>query len=89
MTRTVNNPIETKVQVIDSNGDPVTAATVGWKVFDEADLEFDSGSMTHFADGIYTCTWTPDAVGEWTVECYSSNPKFRKSFTYNVEAALA
>ena len=87
MPRYVGKPLDAKVHVIDANGDPVTSAAVSWKVYDDEDAGFSSGTMTHFADGIYTCTWTPNAVGEWTAQCYSSNPKFRKSFTYYVEAA--
>lgn len=85
MTRIINNPIETKVQVLDSAGDPANSATVNFKVFDNSDSQVDSGTMTFIADGIYTCTWTPTAAGEWTVETESTNPKFAKSFTYFVE----
>ena len=85
MTRLVNREIETKVQVIDTNGDPVTGAVVSYKVLDEADVSFVTGAMTHVGDGIYSCTWEPDEEGEWTIECYSSNPKLKKSFTYHVE----
>ena len=69
MTRLVNQEIETKVQVIDANGDPVTGAVVSYKVLDEADVSFVTGAMTHVGDGIYSCTWEPDEKGEWTVEC--------------------
>ena len=85
MARILNKQIETKIQVLDSEGDPATGATVNYVVRDEADSVFDTGTMSHIANGIFTASWTPDAVGEWTVECYSSNPKFRKSFVYNVE----
>ena len=86
MTRYVDEPIEVKVQVVDSNYDPVTTATVNWKLYDETDVEVDSGTMSHFANGMYTQTVTPDAAGEWTFEAYSANPKFRTSKVYNVEA---
>lgn len=89
MTRYVNEDAETKVQVLDSNGNPATGATVLYKIYDEADVLFDSGSMSHIADGIFTLQWTPDAVGEWTFEAYSSNPKFRDSKVYKIESILA
>ena len=85
MTRYVNETIEVKVQVVDSNYDPVTTATVNWKLYDETDVEVDSGTMSHIANGIYTETFTPDAVGEWTFEAYCANPKFRTAKVYNVE----
>jgi len=89
MTRYVNEDAETKVQVLDSNGDPATGAKVLYKIYDEEDELWDDGEMAHIADGIYTQTWTPDAVGEWTFESYSFNPKFRDSKVYKIESVLA
>lgn len=88
MTRYANDPIETKVQVLDSNDDPATTAVVLYKILDETDAVVDSGAMTHIIDGIFTYTWTPDAAGEWTFETYSTNPKFRDSRAYWIEPAL-
>ncbi|GAF77522.1 unnamed protein product, partial [marine sediment metagenome] len=95
MVHKVNEAIETKVQVINGNGDPDEGATVNYIVYDEADQSFDTGAMAHTANGIYTKTWTPDAIGEWTFYGYSADPKFHKSYTYSVgkgvevDAALA
>jgi hypothetical protein len=88
MTRFVGQEIETKVQVIDANSDPATGATVSWKLYDQNGELWDDGTMTHIGDGIFSFSWTPNAAGEWTAECFSSNPKFRKSFTYYVETPL-
>lgn len=89
MVRLVNTAIETKVQVLDSEGDPAAGATVNYIVYDEADASFATGTMSHIANGLYTAQWTPDAAGEWTFEAYSSNPKFRKSFVFWIETASA
>ena len=85
MTRYVNEQIEAKIQVLDSLGNPATSATVHYNIYDYADELVDSGLMSHVANGIYTVSFTPNAVGEWTFEAYCSNPKFRDSRVYNVE----
>ena len=61
MTHASGTAIESKVQVLDSDKDAVTTATVGYIVYDEADGVFQSGNMVHFANGIYSVSWTPDA----------------------------
>ena len=71
--------IESKVQVLDSSKDVVTTATVSYIVYDENDGVFASGNMVHFANGIYSVSWTPDADGEWTFYAYSSSPKFHET----------
>ena len=87
MTRRVNVAIKTKVQVLDMNGDLAPGAIVNYKVFDETDVEVDSGVMAYTgSDAIFTATWTPNAVGTWTFEAYSAIPKFYKSFAYEVPA---
>jgi len=89
MVRYINNAIESKVQLLDSSSDPAESAVVNYIVYDEADTSFDTGTMTHVDNGIYTKSWTPDAAGEWTFECYSSSPKFRKSYVYHVQLTTA
>lgn len=84
MTHASGTAIESKVQVLDSNKDVVTTATVSYIVYDEADGVFASGNMVHFANGIYSVSWTPDANGEWTFYAYSSSPKFHKTFVYTI-----
>ena len=87
MVRYENVAIESKVQVLDSDGDPAEAATVNYIVYDEGDVTgFATGAMAHVDNGIYSVSWTPDATGEWTFECYSASPKFRKSYVYHVQA---
>jgi len=84
----INEAVETKVQVLDDSGDPDTGATVNYRVYDEADGQFTSGSMSHIAYGIYSVSWTPDTAGEWTFYAYCSDPKFHKTFTYFVEKGM-
>jgi len=84
MVLKTDQAIETKIQVLDSSGDPATAATVSYTVYDEGDGAFASGSMSHIANGIYSAGWTPDASGEWTFYASCSNPKFHKCVTYFV-----
>jgi len=84
MTNPVNVALETKIQVLDDDGDADTGAIVSYIVYDEADAPFQNGNMTHFANGIYTISFTPDAAGEWTCYTYSAAPKFKISFTYTI-----
>ena len=84
MPHTKNTAIETQVQVLDGSKNAVTAATVSYIVYDEADASFQSGNMAHFANGIYSISWTPDNDGEWTFYAYSSNPKFKETWTYTI-----
>lgn len=85
MTRIVNQPVETKVQALDINRNPVEDASVSYKIYDSSDILFDSGSMSHTHDGIYSISWIPVSEGEWTVECYSEFPKFTRTFCYFIE----
>jgi uncharacterized protein YcfL len=93
MTRYVDEPINSLVQVVDSNGDKVTDAVVNYKVYwydddEEAFVVVDSGLMTHTGDGLYFVNWTPQDEGEHTFYAYSTNPKFHESYTYEVKYAL-
>ena len=90
MTRLVDNPINSLVQVVDSNGDKATEAIVNYKVYyyNEDDEVWEvafSGLMTHIGDGIYQASFTPEVTGEYTFYAYSSNPKFHESYTYYIE----
>lgn len=87
MTRYVGNYIWVPVQIIDSNGNPVTGATINYKVYYE-NLE-DSGTMTHMADGIYGEGFTPNYSGVWCFEAYNESLGFRKTFTFYVEEVPA
>jgi len=88
MVLLINEQITTKIQVLNASGSPVTTATVNYIVYDEANNVFANGVMIHFAKGIYTATWTPDAVGEWTFECECNNPKFYRALTYSVSKGI-
>jgi hypothetical protein len=84
----VDETVETKIQVLDSEGDPATEATVNYVVYDEADGVFNSGTMVHVANGIYTASWTPDEAGEWTFLAYCGNPKLYTTLSYFVEKGV-
>jgi hypothetical protein len=93
MTRIVNQPINSMVQVLNSNGDKVTDAIVNYKVYNlnnetEVWEVFASGLMTHMGDGIYNAYFTPTVPGEYTFYAYSTNPKFHEAYTYYVEEAV-
>jgi len=75
----VDEQVETKVY-INSSG-----KTVSYVVYDEADVSFATGTMTEVGTtGIYTCSWTPDAVGEWTVKIDCDAPVVHLGFIYSV-----
>lgn len=81
------------VQVLDANGDKVTAATVNFIVYrfnsgTEVWEEYSSGTMQHIGNGIYTGYFTPDDEGEFTFYAYSENPKFHDTYTYYVETPV-
>lgn len=64
----LNDPIKVYYQAPNRE----TGLTINMKVFDEADAEdaLQSGAMTEIGtSGIYWKSFTPDAVGEWRVEC--------------------
>ena len=85
MVKPLNTSIPVRVQVIDANSDPVTGATVQIKVIMPNGSDWDgTWSMTHLGDGIYAAEFEPDVEGVWVAQCFSANPKFRKSFTYTV-----
>ena len=84
MTRYVNQTIASMVQVVDSNGDPVTGATVNYRLYQFGEQE-DSGTMTHKENGLYVAYWYPQGSGPWTFEAYCTSPKFRKTLLYHVE----
>lgn len=79
------------VQVLDSNGDKVTTATVNYIVYyygeSETWEEYTSGTMAHIGNGIYNANWTPESLGEFTFYAYCTNPKMHETYTYYVEAA--
>jgi hypothetical protein len=89
--------IHTQVQVVNSNGDPVTDAIVNYKIFmfyldgdDEPVYElFESGLMTHKEDGVYSKSWYPTDEASYMFYAYSTNPKFHDSFTYKLQYPLA
>jgi hypothetical protein len=85
MGRYINTLIEKRVQVLDSSGDPATLATVLYRLYDETGTVVDSGAMAHVANGIFRASFTPDVLGTWIMEAYSTNPKFHDSTSYNVE----
>jgi hypothetical protein len=84
--RVQGSAIETKVQVLNSDGSPATGATVNYIIRDYNDEEWDSGVMTHVGNAIFTTpAWEPNGgSGTWTVECYSGDPIFRQTFSYYV-----
>lgn len=89
MVLKIDEQVETKVQVLDSNGDPANGATVNYQVYDEAHGVYDSGTMTEIGStGVYYVQWTPDAAGVWMVRCYCSSPKFHKTLDYFVETGV-
>jgi hypothetical protein len=91
MTRIIEKTIKTKCQILDSEADPVTTATVNYKIYapdGDEEVVIDSGAMTHIGDGIYQVVWIPFQGGHHAVECYSSNPKFRQTFVYLVHDPL-
>ena len=84
MPRYVGKPLIAKVHVVDSNGDPVTGATVSYRIYHFGEVE-ESGTMTHSENGLYQFTWVPTNYGPWTFEAYCTNPQFRKTYLYHVE----
>ena len=88
MPRPINTQIDVRVQVIDANSDPVTGATVQIKVLMPNGDDWDgSWNMIHLGDGVYASDFTPDSPGTWVAQCFSANPKFRKSFVYVVDVS--
>jgi hypothetical protein len=84
--RVQGKAIETKVQVLNADGSPATGATVNYIIRDYNDEEWQTGVMTHIANGIFTTpAWEPNGgSGTWTVECFSGDPIFRQTFSYYV-----
>lgn len=70
----INEAVEVKVLLLDDDGAPV-AGTVSYVVYDEADTSFATGNMTAVGvTGFYTMSFTPDAVGEWSVKLTCGTP---------------
>ena len=86
MTRYAHADITSKIQVLDSAGNPANNATVNWKIYDPSNELWDDGTMTYItgSNGLYRQLWHPNLAGEWIFEAYCSNPKFHQSFAYHV-----
>ena len=88
MTRFYNHYVTSKVQVLDADGNPATAATVYFRLYDWGGNLVDDGTMEHVADGIYKHMWYAGSSGHWVFEAYCSNPKFRTAKNYFVHRYL-
>ena len=84
MTRYVGTNIEVYTQVVDSNGAPVTGATLSYNVIFDGEST-GSGTMQHVADGIYVGDFTPAEAGEYAFEVYNEALGFRKTYSYHAE----
>lgn len=88
MVHKVATAIPFRVQVLDSEGNPATGASVKFKVIDESNGVGAEQSTVHITLGIFRGTFTPDAAGIWTVAVYCSDPAFNTSFTWEVGTGL-
>ncbi len=84
--------IKTVVQVLDSNGEIITSATVqyiiyGYDAGDEQWLEYDSGTMNHVGNGVYSTVWGAPS-GFYYIYCFCVNPLFNKVFSYVIRGTL-
>ena len=85
MTRYVNQPISTMIQVLNPDSSPATGATVTAIIYDEDSEVYSTEEMSHLANGIYILGWQPNQAGDWLVECVCGNPVLRQAFQYHVE----
>lgn len=76
----VNEQVETKIAL------GISSATITYTVYDETDtVTAQTGSMSEIAStGMYTCSWTPDAAGEWTVRITATSPVLETAFIYAI-----
>jgi hypothetical protein len=81
--RYVGNYIWAAFQVVDSNGQPVTGATISYRVYYE-ELE-EEGTMNHVGDGIYGAGFIPGNDGVWIIEAYNEVLHYRQSLSFLVE----
>lgn len=86
-----NEFIKTVVQVMDSNGEVVTSATVQYVIYGyyasgEQWVEVDSGTMSHVGNGVYSTIWRAPS-GFYYIYCFYTNPLFNKVFSYVIRGA--
>jgi len=89
----INESVEFKLYLLNTDGQPATGATVTSTVYDESDSSFNNPSVTEIGStGLYTAAFTPDAAGEWTIVFACSSPVARRAYTIQVgkgvEAAI-
>lgn len=72
----VNEVIEAKFFLIDpATGSPATGKTVTSVLYDEADQQHSTPTVSEIGNGFYSASFTPDAIGEWTIRFYCASLK--------------
>lgn len=79
----INQAFTDYILLKDSDGDPVTGATVTCTLYDESD-NTSNPSVTEVAGGLYKASFTPDAAGTWKVVFDCTNPNVTEAHEFLV-----